>query len=69
MRRVPNVDSFLYYLLPEYEPGTFSVEFEPGITNRRGTPLTGEMQPRRRVHRVRPMDHRLVGTEHLDEAG
>ncbi len=43
LRRVPNVDSFLYYLLPEYEPGTFSVEFEPGLTNRRGTPLTREM--------------------------
>ncbi len=44
LRRVPNVDSFLYYLLPDYEPGTFSVEFEPGLTNRRGTPLTREMR-------------------------
>lgn len=43
LRRVPNVDSFLYYLLPDYEPGTFSVEFEPGLTNRKGTPLTAEM--------------------------
>jgi hypothetical protein len=44
LRRVPNVDSFLYYLLPKYEPGTSFVEFEPGLTNRRGTPLTGEMR-------------------------
>ncbi len=44
LSRTPNVDSFLYYLLPDYEPGTFSVEFEPGLTNRNGTPLTREMQ-------------------------
>lgn len=44
MRRVPYVDSFLYYLLPRYEPGTRFIEFEPGITNRRGTVLTAEMQ-------------------------
>jgi len=44
MRRVPYNDTFLYYLLPHYEPGTASMEFEPGLTNRPGTTLTGEMQ-------------------------
>jgi hypothetical protein len=44
LRRTPYVDSFLYYLLPEYEPGTYFIEFEPGITNRDGTRLTGELR-------------------------
>ncbi len=44
MRRVPYNDTFLYYLLPHYVPGTASMEFEPGLTNRTGTTLTGEMQ-------------------------
>jgi hypothetical protein len=44
MRRVPYNDTFLYYLLPHYEPGTASMEFEPGLTNRPGTTLTGEME-------------------------
>jgi hypothetical protein len=43
MRRVPYNDTFLYYLLPRYTPGTASMEFEPGLTNRRGTTLTKEM--------------------------
>ena len=44
MRRVPYNDTYLYYLLPRYVPGTASMEFEPGLTNRKGTPLTEEMQ-------------------------
>ncbi|MDQ1385848.1 MAG: hypothetical protein QOG65_3227, partial [Actinomycetota bacterium] len=44
MRRVPYNDTFLYYLLPRYVPGTASMEFEPGLTNRRGTTLTREME-------------------------
>jgi len=44
MRRVPYNDTFLYYLLPRYVPGTASMEFEPGLTNRRGTTLTAEME-------------------------
>jgi hypothetical protein len=44
LRRTPYVDSFLYYLLPEYEPGTYFIEMEPGITNRNGTRLTGELR-------------------------
>ena len=44
MRRVPYNDTFLYYLLPRFVPGTASMEFEPGLTNRRGTNLTREMQ-------------------------
>jgi len=43
MRRVPYNDTFLYYLLPRFVPGTASMEFEPGLTNRRGTALTREM--------------------------
>jgi hypothetical protein len=44
MRRVPYVDSFLYYLLPHYKPGTAFIEFEPGLTNRAGTSLTSDME-------------------------
>lgn len=44
LRRVPYVDSFLYYLLPRFEPGTYFIEFEPGLTNRAGTRLTAEMR-------------------------
>jgi hypothetical protein len=44
MRRVPYNDTFLYYLLPHFVPGTASMEFEPGLTNRRGTTLSGEME-------------------------
>jgi hypothetical protein len=44
LRRTPYVDSFLYYMLPEFEPGTYFIEMEPGITNRNGTPLTDELR-------------------------
>jgi hypothetical protein len=44
MRRVPYNDTFLYYLLPHFVPGTASMEFEPGLTNRSGTTLTREME-------------------------
>jgi len=44
MRRVPYNDTFLYYLLPRYRPGTASMEFEPGLTNRSDTTLTREME-------------------------
>jgi hypothetical protein len=44
LRRTPYVDSFLYHLLPKYEPGTYFIEMEPGITNRNGTRLTGELR-------------------------
>jgi hypothetical protein len=44
LRRTPYVDSFLYFMLPKYEPGTYFIEMEPGITNRNGTRLTGELR-------------------------
>src|SRR5262249_52738217 len=44
LRRTPYVDSFLYYMLPKYEPGTYFIEMEPGITNRNGTELTGDLR-------------------------
>jgi hypothetical protein len=44
LQRTPYVDSFLYHLLPDFEPGTYFIEMEPGITNRHGTRLTGELQ-------------------------
>ncbi|MGO9872990.1 MAG: hypothetical protein ACLPVY_04250 [Acidimicrobiia bacterium] len=40
----PYVDTFLYYLLPRLVPGTYFIEFEPGLTNRPGTRLTQDMQ-------------------------
>ena len=42
--RTSYIDSFLYYLLPKYRPGTTFIEMEPGITNRDGTPLTDELR-------------------------
>ena len=44
LRRTPYVDSFLYYMLPKYVPGTYFIEMEPGITNRNGTRLTGDLR-------------------------
>jgi hypothetical protein len=44
LRYTPYVDSFVYYLLPDYEPGTYFIEMEPGITNRNGTRLTDELR-------------------------
>jgi hypothetical protein len=44
LRRTPYVDTFLYYLLPRLVPGTYFMEFEPGLTNRAGTRLTAEMR-------------------------
>jgi len=44
LRRTPYVDTFLYYLLPRLVPGTYFMEFEPGVTNRPGTRLTAEMR-------------------------
>jgi hypothetical protein len=44
LRRTPYIDSFLYHLLPDLPPGTRFIEMEPGITNRRGTPLADELR-------------------------
>jgi len=44
LRRTPYVDTFLYYLLPRLVPGTYFMEFEPGLTNRAGTRLTADMR-------------------------
>ena len=44
LRRTPYTDSFLYYLLPKYKPGTYFIEMEPGITNHSGTRLTDELR-------------------------
>jgi hypothetical protein len=44
LRRTPYDDSVFYYLLPDYEPGTYFIEMEPAITNRNGTELTDELR-------------------------
>ncbi len=67
LRKTPYSDAYLYYLLPEYPPGTYYIEMDPGVANADGLAhaegpraLTG----RDPVGRV----ERLVGAQRLAEA-
>ena len=33
LRKTPYSDAYLYYLLPEYAPGTYYIEMDPGVAN------------------------------------
>ena len=33
LRKTPYSDAYLYYLLPEYPPGTYYIEMDPGVAN------------------------------------
>ena len=36
LRKTPYSDAYLYYLLPEYPPGTYYIEMDPGVANADG---------------------------------
>jgi hypothetical protein len=44
LRYTPYTETFFYYLLPQLTPGTQYMEMEPGITNVKGSSLTGELR-------------------------
>lgn len=43
LRKTPYSDAYLYYLLPEYPPGTYFIEMDPGVANREGSRLPEDL--------------------------
>jgi hypothetical protein len=43
LRKTPYSDAYLYYLLPEYNPGTYYIEMDPGVANRKGSKLAHDV--------------------------
>jgi hypothetical protein len=43
LRKTPYSDAYLYYLLPEYPPGTYYIEMDPGVANRKGSKLAHDV--------------------------
>jgi hypothetical protein len=43
LRKTPYSDAYLYYLLPEFPPGTYYIEMDPGVANRKGSKLAGDV--------------------------
>ena len=43
LRKTPYSDAYLYYLLPEYPPGTYYIEMDPGVANRRGSRMPSDL--------------------------
>jgi hypothetical protein len=43
MRKTPYSDAYLYYLLPDMKPGTYYIEMDPGMANREGSGLAGDV--------------------------
>ncbi len=43
LRKTPYSDAYLYYLLPEYRPGTYYIEMDPGVANRKGSKLAHDV--------------------------
>ena len=43
LRKTPYSDAYLYYLLPEYSPGTYFIEMDPGVANVEGSRLPGDL--------------------------
>ena len=42
LRKTPYSDAYLYYLLPEYPPGTYFIEMDPGVANK-GTRMASDL--------------------------
>ena len=61
LRKTPYSDAYLYYMLPGLRPSTYYIEMDPGVANRKGSKLAGDIAARR--HR-----HPLVGVERLVRA-
>lgn len=43
LRKTPYSDAYLYYLLPEYPPGTYFIEMDPGVANRKGSRMPSDL--------------------------
>jgi hypothetical protein len=43
LRKTPYSDAYLYYLLPEYPPGTYYIEMDPGVANAKGSRLAEDL--------------------------
>ena len=43
LRKTPYSDAYLYYLLPEYPPGTYYIEMDPGVANRKGSRMPSDL--------------------------
>lgn len=43
LRYTPYSDVWFYYLLPEYPPGTYFIEMDPGLANARGSGLAEDL--------------------------
>jgi hypothetical protein len=43
LRKTPYSDAYLYYLLPEFPPGTYYIEMDPGVANRKGSKLAHDI--------------------------
>lgn len=44
LRKTPYSDAYLYYLLPEYPPGTYYIEMDPGVANAKGSRLASDLR-------------------------
>lgn len=43
LRKTPYSDAYLYYLLPEYPPGTYYIEMDPGVANEAGSRMPSDL--------------------------
>ncbi len=43
LRKTPYSDAYLYYLLPEYPPGTYYIEMDPGVANEPGSRMPTDL--------------------------
>ena len=43
LRKTPYSDAYLYYLLPEYPPGTYYIEMDPGVANAKGSRMASDL--------------------------
>jgi hypothetical protein len=43
LRKTPYSDAFLYYMLPDLVPGTYYIEMDPGVANRKGSRLADDV--------------------------
>ena len=43
LRKTPYSDAWLYYLLPEYPPGTYYIEMDPGVANSKDGRLASDL--------------------------
>jgi hypothetical protein len=43
LRKTPYSDAYLYYMLPDLEPGTYYIEMDPGVANAEGSGLADDL--------------------------